>query len=416
MERVTARRGVLRISTSVLLALALLFFLMPFVTAGCDPSVTYNGIDFIEGDSSEFPTGGEENGGEDESAGVLDSGAAPITLAVVFAGLGVIVGLLPGLVAVAAGYAAAAVTAGALVAFMLSGSLRGSSSAFVDFRYGFWPALALSAAASIVAWLRWQAFPRVVTHATVPEKDVGDDPDVTRFFPLSGALAPGVRNGEAWDAAALVGVPFLAAAALLVLARQPSRLAAWALIGLGVGWTLAALQDAAYFAASDHYSIGDGTYLALLGSLALSGAGFGGRSSTYEAGRFALASRALVVAGAVGTVVGTIVPFERDFGLKVALLHGGHSATRWLALQPIVLALLAVAAAWFLPRARAAAALIGLSATLLFTYVALLSPLFDNEDDTAGPADVGAGAFIGAAGAVLILAGALIALRRRSDQ
>src|SRR6266511_2702078 len=159
MERVTARRGVLRISTSVLLALALLFFLMPFVTAGCDPSVTYNGIDFIEGDSSEFPTGGEENGGEDESAGVLDSGAAPITLAVVFAGLGVIVGLLPGLVAVAAGYAAAAVTAGALVAFMLSGSLRGSSSAFVDFRYGFWPALALSAAASIVAWLRWQAFP-----------------------------------------------------------------------------------------------------------------------------------------------------------------------------------------------------------------------------------------------------------------
>jgi len=254
MERATARRGVLRISTSVLLALALLFFLMPFVTAGCDPSVTYNGIDFIEGDSSEFPTGEEENGGEDEPASVLDSGAAPITLAVVFAGLGVIVGLLPGLVAVAAGYAAAAVTAGALVAFMLSGSLRGFGSAFVDFRYGFWPALALSAAASIVAWLRWQAFPRVVTghamlagytgvtllalaalvtHATVPEKDVGDDPDVTRFFPLSGALAPGVRNGEAWDAAALVGVPFLAAAALLVLARQPSRLAAWRWLDAG---------------------------------------------------------------------------------------------------------------------------------------------------------------------------------------
>jgi hypothetical protein len=216
-RRSAAGRGVLRVSTSVLLALSLLCLLAPFVTVGCDKPANYSGTSFIEGDSRDLPRD-QESGGQDGEDNVLGSGAAPVTLAVVFAALGIVAALLPGLAASATAYGAALVTAGGFFAFLLGGSLRGIPSAFLDYRYGFWAALALSSAAALAAWRRWDAFPRVVTGAPVLTGFGGvvtlmlaalvapgilgnsdSAPDILRRMPLTATLAPGVRRDVIWD-------------------------------------------------------------------------------------------------------------------------------------------------------------------------------------------------------------------------
>lgn len=68
----------------------------------------------------------------------------------------------------------------------------------------------------------------------------------------------------------------------------------------------------AYFAAADHYGVGDGTYLGFLGGVALVAAGIdAGRSLGRAERRVGLGVRGLVLAGALGAVAGALVPFDR---------------------------------------------------------------------------------------------------------
>jgi uncharacterized membrane protein YidH (DUF202 family) len=119
--------------------------------------------------------------------------------------------------------------------------------------------------------------------------------------------------------------------------------------------------------------------------------------------------RGLVVVGAALVVAGTIVPFNDGPAIqKPTLVERG-----WDAVEPIGIAVFALAAAYFLGaagrRVLACGALLGLGTVAVLLWVRLLAIPALQPDSISSP---GPGAFLGLAGAGALLAGGLVAHSR----
>jgi uncharacterized membrane protein YidH (DUF202 family) len=152
-----------------------------------------------------------------------------------------------------------------------------------------------------------------------------------------------------------------------------------------------------------------GAWLALAGCLLLAGAAAARIVADREqrgAGPGAL-PRALVLAGAVLVVAGTIVPFNVGPAAEEQSLI--ERSDGWAAFEPIAAAVFAAAASFFLARSRtvASGAVIGLGIFLCLLWAGRYIGFPAWQPNTVS--EVGAGGFIGLGGGLAILAGGLVA-------
>ena len=430
-----------RVATSLAFVLAALCFLLPFVTAGCDERTTAQGIDFVTGHE---PPVYDENGREveaddDDNVAVklIREGGPAATLALTFVLAGALFSVLPGATGAAACFLAGAFGLGGFLLFLLGLELR-IEGVFADLRIGFWLAVLLTAGGTLAARRRWASLapalpaPRtsarlagagallmplavIVPHAT-SGRDESEDP-TSIVYAFIWALSPGSREAAAWTAIALVGLTFFLALSALVLSRSPTLARPGATAAaLGLAGMLLAVEAIAFFAAFDGIGVGDGLWIQLAGSaLVLAGGLLAARNSGETQMRPPRPAVLLAIVGAVVVVVATLLPYDRggeDIGSR-ALLELDLDADRWFVLAPLVLALATVLAVLQLGRETASGALVGLGAGLVIAFVSLLYPAFGESDDSI-PASLGAGSFVGLAGAALVAAAGLLASRGRS--
>ena len=429
MDQLGVFRGRSRWLAPVFFAAALLCFLLPFATVGCDTRATADGKDFLAG---HVPAAVDANGQSYEESSdaeeMIKNGAPTVTLAFVFAAGGSLLAVAPGVTAAAAAFAAGAFAVGALALFLLTGYLR-LEGAVVDLRYGFWLAAALAGAGTFVALRRRR---EVAGHgrrsarralevaaaggvvlliaAVVPHVSVGtEDSDTVGPF-LSGLphlfeLTTGARGTFFWAAVGAIGTPFLVVLAYLVLSRGFSVRAAWFLIGLGLGSLLGGVHELGSSITLGQ-NAADGTYLLLAGSgLVLAGGGLAARVAGQPANQAKVSTVQvlLTIAGGLAVVAGTIVPFDEGQGGKgsQALLEFDVESLRWFALEPLAPGLAAVAAL-LLAKPQAAGALLGIGAALVFFFTSFLYPAFADSGEFVEGSTLGAGAVIGDIGASLI--------------
>jgi len=441
MDRLGGARN--RIATALAFALAALCFLLPFVTAGCDERATAQGIDFVTGDRP--PTYDEdgnvvEPSGDDEDVAevLIREGAPTATLALAFVLGAAMLSLLPGVMSAAACLLSGAFALGAFSLFLLGLELR-TEGAFGDLRVGFWLAVLLTAAGTALARRQWAAVtaplpePRLgarllaggallsILAVIVPHVAVGtgDGEDTTPLaYVFLWALSPGIRGTAAWTAIALVCLAFLVALSARVLSRAPTPASPAAAGGaLGLAGLLFAVGSIAYMAALDGTGVGDGLWIQLAGAvLALAGGLVAARGSGEERTTVPMPARVLAALGALVVVAGTVVPYDRgmDDVPSRALLGLDTDLDRWFALAPFGLAIAALAAALLLSRPQACGALLGLGAGLGIMFLPLLYQAFSGEEDTPA-GTLGAGGFVGLAGAALVVLAGVLARPPRTE-
>jgi hypothetical protein len=240
-----------------------------------------------------------------------------------------------------------------------------------------------------------------------------------------------LRSPESWIALAPMLVPLVTAIGLgLLVAQRQQQLAAGIVIGAGISGYAYGIATFGSTLALVPSALGpkSGGLLFLTGCCAI---GVGGLLASARAGGshaeqgVSWPARAVAALGALGLVLGAVVPLDKGRGSKALVeFPGGYpdwstsgpplllgNAGWWMALIPGLAAAVAFGAAFVgrrLDRRAAGGTLITLGAFALLGFVSLIAQLHHVDDP------LGAGGYIGAAGAVAVaVAGAVALVGRR---
>ncbi len=247
-----------------------------------------------------------------------------------------------------------------------------------------------------------------------------------RTFEVHGAyrLFFSFRSPESWIALAPMLVPLVTVIGLgLLVAERQQRLAAGILVGAGIsGYAYALAVFGSTLAISDAFGPKSGVLLFLMECCAV---GVGGLLASARAGGSRAVCgvgwpvRAVAALGALGLVLGAVVPLDTGFGSKALVeFPGGFSgwggspdwrsgepplllgnASWWMTLVPGLAAAGAIGTVFGgrrFDRRTAAGTLITLGAFALLAFVSLIAQLHHADNS------LGAGGYLGAAGAVAV--------------